>query len=42
MRLQHEVRQERETSRMEMGLRHLKARFLDEVGGVPIPMTIAE
>jgi hypothetical protein len=41
-RLQHQMRQEREASRMGMDLRHLKARFLDQAQRVPIPMTIAE
>src|SRR6266568_1326926 len=40
--LQQQVRQEREPSRMGLDLRDLKSGFFDEVGSVPIPMTIAE
>jgi hypothetical protein len=40
--LQQQLRQEREPSRMGLDLRDLKSGFFDEVGSVPIPMTIAE
>ncbi len=40
--LQQQVRQEREPSRMGLDLGDLKSGFFDEVGSVPIPMTIAE